>query len=240
MSEADIKHPQRSAPVWRGHYFSWRSYSGPFEGAILDPESAQYADLFKPYIDLAKQGVTLDRIAMQIAEDHPMRGHSVPEWNRFFGNYLRDRDLENRPVRVFMPERQERARQRRIEMATLFKRDYDSWTFTAASVAALLYEEVGSSYIRAHTFRSTIRSLSSRRIMVIGGLAFRNTTQYPPNCGLQGPVRYRRFHAKSGGLVRLLSQSRMGCAGQDRSRREADGKRGMTVMGGSPTRMRKM
>jgi hypothetical protein len=177
---------------------------------------------------------------MQIAEDHPMRGHSVPEWNRFFGNYLRDRDLENRPVRVFMPERQERARQRRIEMATLFKRDYDSWTFTAASVAALLYEEVGSSYIRAHTFRSTIRSLSSRRIMVIGGLAFRNTTQYPPNCGLQGPVRYRRFHAKSGGLVRLLSQSRMGCAGQDRSRREADGKRGMTVMGGSPTRMRKM
>lgn len=84
---------------------------------------------------------------MQIAEDHPVRGHSVPEWNRFFGNYLRDRDLENRPIRVLMPERQERARQRRIEMATLSNRDHDSWTFTAASVAALLCEEVGPSYV---------------------------------------------------------------------------------------------
>ncbi|KAI9638890.1 uncharacterized protein MKK02DRAFT_41917 [Dioszegia hungarica] len=120
----------------------WRSYSGPFEGAIRDPESTQDADPFKPHIDLAKQGVTLDRIAMQIAEDHPVRGHSVPEWNRFFGNYLRDRDLENRPIRVLMPERQERARQRRIEMATLSNRDHDSWTFTAASVAALLCEEI--------------------------------------------------------------------------------------------------
>ncbi|KAI9638861.1 uncharacterized protein MKK02DRAFT_41888 [Dioszegia hungarica] len=130
VEHVHAKYPYYSQKRWSNRYCHWRKHREDFYTLPHDPHVDQYSALFPPYLRNIKRGETLDTVAAILAEDNAELGHSTKEWNLYFGTWLRlHTDKPDPRYLTGGDARDARYEAARVEMAKLFKRDYDSSVF---------------------------------------------------------------------------------------------------------------
>lgn len=124
-------------------YREWRKQTNRFAFAINDAEHTQYTHIFESLFPSVMQGISLSTLSSKLARENPQHKNSTSKWCRLFGHWLRTTELAgtlegNTPNKIA----KQKAMIKRLELATIFKRDYDPPTARGEDVAAELSRTV--------------------------------------------------------------------------------------------------